>query len=367
MLNAKQYLHQEAIAGLLLMGMALCALLIDNSPLAWLYQQSLAYSLAHHSLQHWINHGLMTLFFITIGIEIKREIVSGELNSRAKATLPLVAALGGMMVPALLYVAITFHHPGLGRGWAIPMATDIAFSLGLLQLSGQRCPVALKVFLMTLATFDDLGAIAVIALFYSHDIHTSMLTVAVALSGVLFLLHHYRCQRLSLYGFLAVALWYCTSQAGIDAAISGIIVAFSLPAGALAEKTIKLLQPWVTYGVLPLFAFANAGVPLLEINRNIWSNGLLLGIVVGLLIGKPLGVLTFSWLSLRCRLTALPKGLSWRHLIGVALLCGIGFTMSLFIGELAFEDIVASHAYRLGILSASCLAGLLGFYWLKRL
>jgi NhaA family Na+:H+ antiporter len=368
----KDFIRHEAFSGLLLMATALLALIIDNSPWYLLYQRFTDLPLWQHSLQHWINHGLMTFFFITVGLEIKRELMQGELNSLKKAALPCAAALGGMIVPALMYLGINAAEPHLWHGWAIPMATDIAFSLGVMQLLGKRCPLALKVFLMALATFDDLGAVLAIAVFYSHGVNTLMLGLATLMTISLYALNLGRVKILSPYLIVGALLWFFTSQSGIDAAISGIIIAFSVPLKihkqVPAKQLEKHLHPWVAYGILPLFSFVNAGVHLLDIEKTEVFSTLTLGIAFALLLGKPIGVLAFSWFSIKCRLATLPTQVNWQQLIGVAFLCGIGFTMSLFIGELAFvgNSLHYAREYRLGIIAASVLAGLIGFYWLKK-
>lgn len=367
----QRFIRHEAFAGIVLMLTALAALIADNSPAYLLYQKLCATPLLQQPLSYWINHGLMTFFFVSIGLEIKRELCQGELNSMKKAALPLFAAAGGMIVPALVFLGLNTTHPLLYQGWAIPMATDIAFSLGVMQLLGKRCPLALKVFLMALATFDDLGAVLVIALFYSHHFNVLMFGLAAATVMILTVLHYKRVARLSLYGLLGALLWFFTTQSGIDAAISGIVIAFSIPLKTRhATPALKLerdLHPWVAYVVLPLFAFANAGVHFADVQLSDLTTSLTLGIALGLCCGKPIGVLAASWLGVRLRWAALPANIDWHQIIGVAILCGIGFTMSLFIGELAFvgPGFQRHNEVRLGILLGSCCAGIGGYLWLR--
>lgn len=366
----KRFIHHEAFAGLLLMLTALLALLLDNSPYANWYESALR----DLNCTAWVNHGLMTFFFVTVGLEIKRELMVGELNSVKKASLPLIAAIGGMVLPALLFLVINAHEPQLWRGWAIPMATDIAFSLGVMQLLGKRCPLALKVFLLALATFDDLGAVIVIALCYSNDLHYFMLLLSLIMTSFLALLNYWRVKNLWCYLSIAGLLWYFTSQSGIDAAISGVVIALCIPLAVgrhtPAAQLEKTLHPLVAYGIVPLFAFVNAGVPFHAMHPTDIVSPLTMGIALGLLLGKPLGVLLFSKIGVSLRLASLPTNVNWRQLTGVGLLCGIGFTMSLFIRELAFNPSIndyhlITNQCRLGILSGSVLAGLLGYAWLR--
>lgn len=367
----QRYIRHESFAGLLLMACALIALLLDNSPAHTAFNQLLHYTLGHESLRHWINHGLMTIFFLSVGLEIKRELIRGELNSWKKATLPCFAALGGMLVPIGCFFSLTYAHPLYWHGWAIPIATDIAFSLGIMTLLGKRCPLALKIFLMALATFDDLGAIGVIAIFYSAVKLGWLLLMAALCLSFLGLMNALNVVKLPFYLLGGVLLWWFIGQAGIDPAISGILIAFSIPLTCKpyspASHCERLVHPWVAYGVLPLFALANAGVHFADINKSQLTSPLTLGILLGLLFGKPVGVFCFSWLAVKCRLATKPRTVTWPQIAGVACLCGVGFTMSLFIGELAFNDTAAhlSADYRLGILLSSISAGIIGFWWLK--
>ncbi len=366
-----RFIQHESFAGLLLMLAALIALIADNSPLNYFYSQALQYPLGHSTVLHFINHSLMTLFFISVGLEIKRELLIGELNSLKKASLPCFAALGGMLIPIMIFFTITHAHPLIWHGWAIPMATDIAFSLGIMSLLGKHCPLALKIFLMALATFDDLGAIGVIAIFYTVSVNISMLLLVLLSLSLLGLFNAYQVSAISPYLVAGALLWYFMRQAGIDPAISGIFIAFSVPLRTKdshpAASLEKHLYPLVTYGVLPLFAFANAGVHLTNIHLSSFTNPLTLGIGLSLFIGKPLGIIFLSWLAVKCHLAVLPKNINWQQLTGVALLCGVGFTMSLFIGELAFATMPLSFSndYRLGILLGSLGSGIAGYWYLK--
>lgn len=367
----QNFIRHEAFAGLLLMFTAALALILDNSAYANTYESVLR----DFKLTYWVNHGLMSFFFVTVGLEIKRELMVGELNSVKKASLPLIAAVGGMVIPAALFLSINAGQPHLWRGWAIPMATDIAFSLGVMQLLGKRCPLALKVFLLALATFDDLGAVIVIAVFYSSGLNSLMLSGSLAVVILLSLLNYWRIANLWLYLSLGALLWYFTAHSGVDAAISGVVFALCIPLkvghSTPAIQLEKSLHPFVAYGIVPLFALVNAGVPFQQMHDSDVFSSLTLGIALSLLLGKPLGVLLFSKMGVALRLASLPSGVNWRQLTGVGFLCGIGFTMSLFIRELAFSSDI--HHYeaitnqcRLGILSGSVLAGAIGYAWLRR-
>ncbi len=312
----------------------------------------------------------MAVFFFLVGLELKRELLQGQLRSRRKAMLPALAALGGMFVPAGIFVALNLGSPENLRGWAIPAATDIAFALGILALVGSRAPVSLKLFLTALAVLDDLGAIAVIALFYTDAIAGPALALAAALCGVLFLLHRRRCGALAAYLVVGALLWLAVLKSGVHATMAGVFTAFAIPlhdrhGQPLLERLEHALHPGVLFGVVPLFAFANAGVSFAGLGIAELRAPLSLGIAAGLLIGKPLGILGATWLAVRTGLAELPRGATWRGVAGVSLLAGIGFTMSLFIGSLAFEGAEAGRALRLGILGGSLLAGALGFAVLR--
>jgi NhaA family Na+:H+ antiporter len=374
----KRFLTLESASGLLLMLAAALALLIANSPLAGTYDALLSTRVSllvngegiDKPLLLWINDGLMAIFFLLVGREIKREVLSGELSGWDKAALPVLAALGGMLLPAAVYLA--FNWQEAPHGWAIPAATDIAFALGVLSLLGTRAPAALKIFLLALAIIDDLGAIVIIAFFYSGNLSVlSLMLGAAAMIGLL-LLNRFGVRNLTAYLLVALFLWICVLKSGVHATLAGVIAAAFIPADRRTEETDSpldtlehRLHPWVAYGIMPLFAFANAGVPLAGVTFDALIEPLPLGIALGLFVGKQAGVFLFSLAAVRLRLASLPEGVSWQQLYGVALLTGIGFTMSLFIGTLAFSDPGASVAVRLGVLLGTLLSALTGYLWLR--
>ncbi|WP_108097006.1 Na+/H+ antiporter NhaA [Pseudomonas sp. GV071] len=371
------FFRMEAASGQLLIAAALLALIINNSPLAFLYNGLLDTPVMVRvgaleigkPLLLWINDGLMALFFLTIGLEVKREVLEGHLSHPSQIVLPGMAAIGGMLVPALVYWAINRNHPEALGGWAIPMATDIAFALGVLALLGARVPLTLKLFLLTLAIIDDLGAIIVIALFYSADLSTRSLLLAAVCIAVLIGLNRAGVQKLSPYMVVGLILWVCVLKSGVHATLAGVTLAFTIPlrtregVPSPARALEHTLHPWVIFGILPLFAFANAGVPLTGLGLDSFLHTVPLGIACGLLVGKTVGVFGLSWLAIVLGIAKLPEGANWGQVLGVAVLCGIGFTMSLFVGSLAFEPGVSPLAGmdRIGILSGSFFAALLGY------
>ena len=363
------FIKGETTAGLLLMAAAVLALAVANSPLAPLYDTALAFPLASHSLLHWINDGLMAMFFLLVGLEIKREVIGGELSTRAKAALPLLAAAGGMVGPALIYVALN-QGPEL-RGWAIPTATDIAFALGILALLGSRVPQGLKIFLTALAVIDDLGAILIIAVFYTADLSLMALGAAALCTVVLFGLNRMKVRRLEIYAVIGLILWFAVLQSGVHATMAGVITAMAIPADADTDGRSPLLSleqalhPWVTYLILPLFAFANAGVAFAGLTRDALFHPVTLGIVFGLFLGKQAGVLVITALARALGWVQLPDGASVAQYYGVALLTGVGFTMSLFIGNLAFLDAAHLAEVKIGVLAGSILSGLAGYLILR--
>ncbi len=372
------FLQWEAAGGVALMGATALALLLANSPLRSLYEAWLSFPLGvqagpwkiHKPLLLWINDGLMAVFFFLVGLELKREILEGHLASWKRVILPAIAALGGMLIPALIYGILNRQDPVALRGWAIPTATDIAFALGVLSLLGSRIPPALKVFLLSVAIFDDLGAIVIIALFYTAHLSMGSLVVAGGLLGGLAILNRRGVRRFGPYLALGLPLWVAVLKSGVHATLAGVLLALFIPRGgspSLLHHLEHRLHPWVAFGVLPLFALANAGVPLLGLDLSRVFHPVPLGIALGLLVGKPVGIFGFSLLAVRLRLASLPPGFSWRHLYGAALLCGIGFTMSLFIASLAFEQGYAAYygLDRLGILAGSLVSGVLGLLWLR--
>ena len=382
--GALAFFHHEAAAGLLLVAAASAALIVSNSPLEWLYERLLdtpvgvrAGPLAlEKPLLLWINDGLMAVFFFLIGLEIKRELLAGELSTFSQAALPAVAALGGMVVPALIYIAFNADNPVALRGWAIPSATDIAFAVGVLALLGPRIPPALKVFLLALAILDDLGAILIIAVFYTADLHWVSLLLAGLGAAVLLALNRRGVTRLAPYLLTGVFIWVCVLKSGVHATLAGVVAAIAIPMSSpstakstggptLLEQLEESLHPWVAFAILPLFAFANAGVSLQGLSLAKLLEPMPLGIALGLLVGKPLGIFGATWLAVVSRLAPRPEGASWAQLLGVGMLGGIGFTMSLFIGMLAFTEPAHAAQLRLGVLSGSLLSALAGFLVLR--
>ena len=320
----------------------------------------------------WINDALMAVFFLLIGLEVKREMMQGSLATRRQAIFPVVAALGGMVVPALVYLAFNAQDPVASSGWAIPAATDIAFALGVLALLGSRVPLALKIFLMALAIIDDLGAIVIIALFYTSDL--SLLSLGVAACAILVLAALNLCgvRRTGIYILVGVVLWTAVLKSGVHATLAGVIVGFFIPlkekhGRSPAKRLEHVLHPWVAYLILPLFAFANAGVSLQGVTLDGLTSILPLGIIAGLLIGKPLGISLFCWLALRLKVAQLPEGTSFQQIMAVGILCGIGFTMSIFIASLAFGNVDPEliNWAKLGILIGSLLSAVIGYSWLR--
>ncbi|MCC6303043.1 MAG: Na+/H+ antiporter NhaA [Gammaproteobacteria bacterium] len=377
----REFLRLESASGILLLIAAVLAMAVENSAARPLYGALLgtpvevrigALEIAKPLLL-WVNDGLMAAFFFLVGLELKREILQGELSDRSQITLPVLAAIGGMLVPALVYVAINRGDAAALRGWAIPSATDIAFALGVLSLLGKRVPTALKLFLMTLAIIDDIGAIAIIALFYTEGLSTTSLLIALAAFGVLFLMN--RRGVVSLFPYLAVGLilWVAVLKSGVHATLAGVMLALFIPLrtgrpdASPLERLEHDLHPTVAYGILPLFAFMNTGVPLDGLSWDSFTRSVPLGIALGLFLGKQVGVFGFSWLAIRLGFARLPERCTWSALYGVSLLCGIGFTMSLFIGSLAFDASDASRMVdgRLGILSGSLLSALAGYCVLR--
>ena len=358
-MNNKNYLKEffklEAASGIVLFACAVVALVWANSPLAASYHTLWQVSFAGLSLHHWMNDGLMAIFFLVVGLEIKREITQGELSSIQKASLPIAAALGGMVVPALIYIFFNQGTTG-AAGWGIPMATDIAFAIGVLTLLGKRVPIALKLFLTAFAIVDDMGAVLVIALFYTAQISWLFLALGFAVLGALLILNRMGVLKSSIYLILGILIWFAFLKSGIHATVAGVLLAFVIP----TQTGIKLehnLHPFVSFGIMPLFALANAGVSL--------SGGTLfqpinLGIIAGLVIGKQVGITLFSWLAVRLGFAELPKGIRWVQIYATGWLGGIGFTMSLFIANLAFSEADLVDVAKLGILVASVLAGIAG-------
>jgi Na+:H+ antiporter, NhaA family len=378
-LRLTSLLRHEAAGGVILLAAAVLALLLDNSPLEWLYDRLLETPVSvrvgtigiDKPLLLWINDGLMALFFLLVGLELKRELLIGDLSSWRRAVLPLIAALGGMLVPALIYTAINAGNPAGLRGWAIPAATDIAFAVGVLALLGPRVPPSLKIFLLALAIIDDLGAIIIIALFYTRDLSPVALGLAAVGGVTLWGLNRADVRSFTPYVLVAVFMWVCVLKSGVHATLAGVALALAIPlrgavgAPSMLERLEHGLQPWVKFVIAPLFAFANAGVSLAGFKLSTVLAPVPLGIAAGLFFGKQLGIFAATWLAVKLRLADMPTGASWRQVYGTAALGGIGFTMSLFIGSLAFPDPANALAVRIGVLVGSLVSGLLGYALLR--
>lgn len=366
-------LESGAAGGILLFFAAANALIIANSALGPVYFSALAIKVAGLDIRHWINDGLMAIFFLIVGLEIKREFIEGQLATWSRRALPAIAALGGMVAPAAIYVALNWSDPATLRGWAIPAATDIAFALGVLALLGSRVPVSLKVFLTALAILDDLGAILIIALFYSGGLSLPMLAGAGACLAALLAMNFGGVKRLLPYLAIGAALWVFVLQSGVHATLAGVALALTIPLhGRAAESdepedsplhTLEhALHPWVSYAIIPIFGFANAGVSLAGMTPALLLTPLPLGITLGLFLGKQIGVFGFAWLAVKSGLATRPAKASWAQLYGVSLLCGIGFTMSLFIGALAFAgQAELEDATKVGVLLGSMVAAVTGY------
>ena len=376
------FLRLESASGIILLIAAILAMLVVNSPARPLYDALLGtpveirvgtFEIAKPLLL-WINDGLMAVFFFLIGLEIKREFLAGELSDRSRVVLPFIAALGGMLIPAVIYASINWGDATAIKGWAIPSATDIAFALGVLALLGSRIPQALKIFLMALAIIDDLGAIIIIALFYTADLSLTALLIAAGAMIVLFILNRRGVLSLAPYLIIGMVFWAAVLKSGVHATLAGVITAFFIPfrkeEGASQTQLEMLehdLHPSVVFGILPLFAFANAGIPLAAMTLDSLLHPVPLGVALGLFFGNQIGVFGFSWCAIKLGIAKLPQEVTWLQLYGVGALCGIGFTMSLFIGSLAFEqggpDITVDD--RLGILIGSIAAGIVGYLILR--
>ena len=375
----KWFFKLEAASGLVLLISAVIALIISNSNFSSLYFETLQSYLfiginnigLKMSLHHWINDALMAVFFFFVTLEIKREFLQGELSNRKQALLPIIAAIGGMLVPALIYIYINFQNTVTLNGWAIPSATDIAFSLGVLSLLGSRVPLSLKVFLTALAIIDDLGAIVIIAFFYSGDLSIIYLSLLLLTFIGLLMLNRLNIKKFLPYLILGLILWFFTHESGIHATISGVLLATVIP-HRKKEKDFSLLtkiehkiSPYVAFGIMPLFALANAGVSLNGVNLNSLLSPVPLGILLGLFVGKQIGVFLFSIVSIKLKIAQMPNNSNWVSLYGVGILTGIGFTMSLFIGNLAFADNTQyMDGVKIGVLAGSLLSTLVGYFLL---
>ncbi|HEX2549512.1 MAG TPA: Na+/H+ antiporter NhaA [Gammaproteobacteria bacterium] len=375
----RDFVRLEASSGILLFFMAILALICNNSILQNEYQAFLHLPIEIHLGAHifkepvhfWINDGLMSIFFLLVGLELKRAFFEGELAGAAKVMLPGLVAITGMLIPAIIFLIFNYAHPETIQGWSIPVATDIAFALGVLSLFGDKTPIALKVFLMALAVFDDVGAIIIIALFYSHDLSLLYLTLSLGLVALLWVLNYvFHIRRLFPYLLLGFLLWITVFNAGIHPTVAGVVLSLMIPLKKRKPTNKysplhyleKTLHPWVAYFILPLFAFANAGLSFEGLSFQSLFHPMTLGIILGLFIGKQLGVFTFAYALIRSGFAKLPHRTTWLELYGVSILCGIGFTMSLFLGTLAFPGDSNFHLteVRLGVLVGSILSGLVG-------
>jgi len=373
----KWFFKLEAASGLVLLFAAIIALIISNSELSDLYFETLNKYIfiginnvgLKLSLIHWINDALMAIFFFFVTLEIKREFLQGELSNKKQAMLPIIAAIGGMIVPALIYVFINFGYSETLNGWAIPSATDIAFSLGVLSLLGKRVPLSLKVFLTALAIIDDLGAIIIIALFYSGDLNIKYLSLMLIAFIILLLINKFNIRKFLPYLIVGIFLWDFTHNSGIHATIAGVLLAITIPHRkkekdfSLLIKTEHAISPYVAFGIMPLFAFGNAGVSLEGLSFTSLLDKVPLGILLGLFVGKQLGVYIFSYVSIKMKVAQMPNNSNWFNFYGVGILTGIGFTMSLFVGNLAFvENIQYMDGVKIGVLTGSLLSTLTGYF-----
>ncbi|MGH1419527.1 MAG: Na+/H+ antiporter NhaA [Hyphomicrobiaceae bacterium] len=376
--GALRFIQHEATGGLLLVCAAAVAMVLENSSAAWAYDKILEthFSIGFDGYQldksvlHWINDGLMAIFFFLIGLEIKRELMVGELSSLRRASLPAFAAIGGMVIPACVYAALNYDNPEVLKGWAIPTATDIAFAVGVMALLGSRVPATLKIFMLALAIIDDLGAIIIIAIFYTSQLSTTALGLAAVGCVALVVLNALRVTRIAPYVLVGFIIWVCVLKSGVHATLAGVVAALAIPLRASPEGPTnngplvlleEALHPWIKYLVLPMFAFANAGVSLTGVNLASFLGGVPLAIAAGLFIGKPVGIYMFSRLAVKLGFAEMPADANWGQILGVAWLAGIGFTMSLFIGMLAFPDPSSAADIRIGVLAGSLLSAVAGF------
>ena len=377
----KWFFKLEAASGLVLLFAAIAALIVSNTELNQYYTNILEtyyrIRVGDFSIKltvlHWINDVLMAIFFFLVSLEIKREFIQGELSNPKQAILPIIAAVGGMLVPALIYVAINFGNSETLNGWAIPSATDIAFSLGVLSLLGKRVPVSLKVFLTALAIIDDLGAIVIIAFFYSGNVESYYLLLMLVCMIILIILNRLNVRNFIPYLLVGMLLWEFTHQSGIHSTIAGVLLALTIPhkdnnrshKNSLLVKLEHLISPYVLFGIMPIFAFANAGVSLEGISFKAFLNPVPLGIVCGLFFGKQIGVFLFSYISIKFKIAEMPNNSNWITFYGVGILTGIGFTMSLFVGNLAFvESTQYLSGVKIGVLSGSLLSAVSGYFLL---
>ena len=365
------FIKDSRAVGSVLIVCAVSSLLLTNSQFGLQFIHLLEAPLFHlpnnlhlpHTALHFINDGLMAIFFFLVGLEIKRELLVGELSSLKKSMLPIVAALGGMLVPALLFSAFNLSTPW-AKGWGVPMATDIAFSLGVWSLLGSRAPLSLRILLTALAIIDDLGGILTIAIFYAGQLQWNYFFFALIILSVLVVLNRLKVNAQWVYIALGVLLWYAVFNSGIHATIAGVLLAFTLPLQGIAQLEHRLHIP-VNFFIMPLFAFANTAILMPSDFSAVTASTVAYGIFVGLLLGKPLGIFLFSWLAVRLKLGDLPRGISWQHIWGMGLVAGIGFTMSLFMTNLAFDSVELQTIGKVAVMAASAVAGIVGFFFLK--
>ena len=379
----EEFIKKESSAGILLIFVTILALALKNSVLSDFYAAFLRtpvevrFADLHIAkpLLLWINDGLMAIFFLLIGLEVKREILEGQLSTVSQIALPGIAAIGGMVIPAFFYIYINWGDETAMRGWAIPTATDIAFALGILALLGKRVPLSLKIFLMALAIIDDLGAIVIIALFYTVELSTLSITIAASALTVLVIMNYFGVTKKAAYITVGVVLWVSVLKSGVHATLAGVALAFTIPLNcktkegetcSLAKEMEKDLHFWVAFFILPLFAFVNAGIDLRDVSLEQMTTGVPLGIMAGLFLGKQIGVFGFTWVAIKLGWAKLPDSSTWLQLYGVSVLTGIGFTMSLFVDSLAFTDgNLYQQADKLAVLVASFSAGILGYMVLR--
>ena len=377
--RVQEFIKLETSGGVVLMIAAIFAMIIANTPLSAIYDLILGtyikvgignFEIAKPAIL-WINDGLMAIFFFLVGLEIKREVLAGELSSFDKAILPIMAAIGGMAVPGIIFAIVNWGTPENLNGWAIPTATDIAFALGILALIGSRAPIALKIFLLAIAIIDDLGAIVIIAIFYTSELSVNALAISMLGFAAAVVLNRMGIQRTAPYLLVGIVMWVFVLKSGVHATLAGVLIAFTIPLKAkdgdeaLLYKMEHGLHPWVAFLILPVFAFANAGVNFTGIGIDDLLQPLTLGIAVGLFLGKQIGVFLATWIGVKSGIARLPENVSWKHVYGVACLTGVGFTMSLFIGSLAFTTADVMNAVRLGVVLGSVLSGLFGYVLLK--
>jgi NhaA family Na+:H+ antiporter len=375
----KKFLKFESSGAMALSLATICALLISNSPLFGIYTRffhtcimiGIGDFIINKPLHLWVNDGLMVVFFFLVGLELKREALEGQLSSPKKIALPILAAVGGVIMPALIYTVFNNHNPIFLKGWAIPAATDIAFALGLISLLGKNAPNNLKITLIAIAIIDDLAAILIIAVFYSGTLYYSWLLIAGFFCIVLFLLNKKNIVHKTPYILTGILLWICVLQSGIHATLAGVVLAFSIPLSIQGRTDSPLkaiekgLHPWVTYAVLPLFAFANAGVSLKGLTLEALYHPVSMGIILGLFFGKQLGIMLMTFITVSLKICELPAKTTWRQYYGMSIITGIGFTMSLFVGSLSFDESSLVIITRIGVILGSALSGISGYFFLK--